>query len=104
VPNHPHHIQIPKWQRRLPQHYVIASSPSANSFDLNVDIQTMDTGKVHAMSALLDCGMTGLFIDTNFVQCHHLSTRPLARAIPMYNIDGTPNEAGFIHEVVDAVL
>ena len=73
-------------------------------FELKVEIQTTDTGGVHAVPALLDSGATGLFIDPDFIQRKHLATRPLSRAIPVYNVDGSPNEVGAIHEVVDVVL
>ena len=33
-----------------------------------------------------------------------LTTRALQRPVPVYNVDGTPNEAGSIKEVVDLVL
>ena len=103
-PLRPHPKRIPKWERRLPERYVLAATPSASSFDLKVEIQTTDTGDVHAIPALLDSGATGLFIDPDFVRSKHLTTRPLSRAIPVYNVDGSPNEAGAIREVVDVVL
>ena len=56
------------------------------------------------VSALLDSGATGLFIDATYVEQHRLTTRPLTHPIPVYNIDGTCNEAGSIHSVVDLVL
>jgi len=92
---------IPKWEWQLPRHYVLAATPSERSLNLDIAIQTTDTGEVHAVSALLDSGATGLFIDPEFVQQNCLTMWLLARAIPVYNVDGTPNEQGAIHDIVD---
>jgi hypothetical protein len=67
-------------------------------------LQTTNTGEVLGTNALLDCGATGLFIDTEYVKQNQLTVRTLARLIPVYNVDGTLNEAGAIERVVDAVL
>lgn len=96
--------RIPKWERRLPNRYVVASTPTARSLNLKVEIQTTDFGEVFATDALVDCGATGLFIDTEYVKKKCLTVRTLARAIPVYNVDGTPNEAGSINGIVDVVL
>ena len=67
-------------------------------------MKTLDTGAKVEASALLDCGATGLFLDTKFVEQHHLNTRKLSRPIPVYNVDGTHNEAGPIKEEIDVIL
>jgi len=54
---------IPKWEQQLPKRYVLAATPSERSLNLDVAIQATDTGEVHTVSALLDSGATGLFID-----------------------------------------
>ncbi|KAG5715679.1 hypothetical protein E4T56_gene463 [Termitomyces sp. T112] len=46
----------------------------------------------------------GLFLNTDYVQQHHLTTCPLSCPIPVYNVDGMLNEAGSICSVVDLVL
>ena len=51
-----------------------------------------------AVDALLDSGATGMFIDQEFVKAKNLTTRQLPQPIPLYNIDGTLNDAGSIHE------
>ena len=56
------------------------------------------------MTALLDSGATGLFIDSDFVAAEKLTTHSLTHPAPMYNVDGTPNEAGSICSVVDLIL
>ena len=45
---------------------------------------------------MIDSGAMGLFIHQNFVDKHHISTRPLLHPITLYNINGTPNTAGRI--------
>ena len=56
------------------------------------------------MNSLVDSGATGNFIDREYVCSHRLTTRRLSKPVPVFNIDGTPNEAGSITEVVDLVL
>jgi hypothetical protein len=78
--------------------------PGPKSLHLKVELKTTDTGEVLATNALLDCGATGLFIDTEYVKQKRLTVRNLARPIPVYNVDGTLNEAGAISGIVDVVL
>ena len=94
----------PNWEKRLPNHYVVATTPSALSFKLKVSLQTTDTSAIHTTKALLDCGATDLFVNPDFVARNHLTTKTLSRPIPVYNVDGSPNEAGDILEVVDVLL
>jgi len=54
--------------------------------------------------AMIDTGATGDFIDQDFVENTKLPTRKLSRLIPVYNVDGTPNEAGSIDKVVDVIM
>ncbi|KAG5722774.1 hypothetical protein E4T56_gene7985 [Termitomyces sp. T112] len=95
---------IPAWERHLPHHYVVASTSSTNSLKLQVEIETMDTQQIQSVAALLDSGATGLFLNTDYVQQHCLTTHPLSRPIPVYNVDGMLNETGSICSVVDLVL
>ena len=94
----------PKWEKRLPKRFVVAATPGSNSLELGIAIQTTDTGATHTTKALLDCGATDLFIDTAFVARNRLTTKVLSRPIPVYNVDGSPNEAGSISEIVDLIL
>ena len=94
----------PKWERRLPKQLVIASTPGENSLHLPVELETTDTGEITAVKSLVDSGATGLFIDRDYVQRTQLATRKLSEPIPVFNVDGTPNEQGFITEVVDILL
>ena len=96
-------IRKKKWERRLPTKYVIAAD-SARSLSVGVEIETAESALRRALKALIDCGATGLFIDTDYVQNNGIATRTLSQPIPVYNVDGTPNEAGAIKEVVTVVL
>jgi len=69
-----------------------------------VEIGTTDTSELHSVKALLDSGATGSFIDRDFVCSKGINTRTLSRNIPVFNVDGSPNEAGQISEVVDVLL
>ena len=64
----------------------------------------IDMQQICNVSALLDSGAIGLFIDVIYMEQHRLTTHSLTHPIPMYNINGTHNKAGSIHSVVDLVL
>jgi predicted aspartyl protease len=74
------------------------------SLKLKVSIETTDTGEVKSLSSLVDCGATGLFVNRSYVKANRLTTRTLSAPIPVYNVDGTPNEAGSVTEVADFIL
>jgi len=59
---------------------------------------------MHSIKALLDSGAMGNFIDRNFVRTKGINTWSISRPILVYNVDGSPNEADQISEVVDVVL
>jgi len=69
-----------------------------------VEIGTTDTSELHSVKALLDSGVTRSFIDRDFIRSKGINTRTLSRNIPVFNIDGSPNKAGQISEVVDILL
>ena len=64
----------------------------------------MDTVEIKSRPALVDCGATGQFMDQDYVECNRLSTWKLQHAIPVFNVDGTCNEAGSIMAIVDMIL
>jgi hypothetical protein len=97
-------IRLVNWERRLPHKYVVASTPSANSLDIDVEIETTDTGVKCCTKSLVDCGATGLFMDTEWARANNVTTRVLTQPIPVYNIDGTPNEGGAIRKITDVIL
>jgi len=69
-----------------------------------VEIGTTDTSELHSVKALLDSGATRSFIDRDFVHSKGINTRTLSHNIPVFNVDGSPNKAGQISEVVDVLL
>ncbi|KAF8218609.1 hypothetical protein L208DRAFT_1480051 [Tricholoma matsutake] len=90
------HPKIKSWEHKLPCKYIVASTPSTHSLNLAIELQTTNTGQILSVSALLDSGVTSLFIDAHLAQQHHLNTRSLSHLIPVYNVDGSPNKAGAI--------
>jgi len=69
--------------------------------DIPLRLNTIDSNTPMSVEALIDSGATGMFIDIEIIRSKNIWTHRLPRAIPVYNIDGTPNEAGHITEVVD---
>ena len=59
---------------------------------------------MHSVKVLLDSGATSNFIDKDFVHTKGISTQSISRPIPVFNMDGSPNETGQISKVVDVVL
>jgi len=95
----------PKWERRLPKLFSISALDTrGTSLLLPVEIRTMDTSELHSVKALLDSGVTGSLIDRDFIRSKGMNTWTLSHNIPVFNVDGSPNEAGQISEVVDVVL
>jgi len=67
-------------------------------------IQTIGRNTPMLINALINLGATGHFIDIDYVQSKNLCTQHLPRAIPVYNVDGTLSEAGYITEVIDLMV
>lgn len=84
----------PRWIRRIGQ----------NSVVLPVTLQTLDDRRRLQTEALLDSGATGCYIDMGYARAKSLNLNPLPYAIPVYNADGTPNEAGPIKYTVELRL
>jgi len=98
-------LRRPKWEKRLPKLFFISIlDVRGTSLLLLVEIGTTDTSELYSVKTLLDCGVTRSFIDRDFVCLKGMNTRTLLCNIPVFNIDGSPNEAGQISEVVDVVL
>jgi len=106
ISNSSPYFRRPKWERRwFSEKQVIGSlSSRATSIRLPVQIETLDTGERRAVSALLDSGATGLFLDRDYVARQRLNVRQISAPIIVYNIDGTRNDAGNITGAVDVVL
>jgi Retroviral aspartyl protease len=72
--------------------------------EVKVKIQSPCTGTICARTALLDSRATGMFMDPTFVKENGLDICPLPHPIPIYNVDGTLNEMGSVHEEVEVIL
>jgi len=97
--------QKPKWEKRLPKQLSVNTLDACGtSTILPIEVSTIDTSEMHSVKALLDSGATGNFIDQDFVRTKGINTQSISCPIPVYNMDGSPNEAGQISEVVDMVL
>jgi len=95
----------PKWERRLPKLLSISILDTQGTFLLlPVKIGTMDTSKLHSIKALLDSGATGSFINRDFICLKGINTWTLSRNIPVFNVDGSPDEARQISQVIDILL
>ena len=67
---------------------------------LNIGIEKIDTHKGIMVKALLDSGITGMFIDRKMVAKHGFWLQKLERPITVRNVDGTNNSGGAImHQV-----
>jgi hypothetical protein len=97
-------VRTRAWEKKLPKCYIVAAVPSSKSLIVKIEIQSTDTGEIKSGPALIDCGATGQFMDRAYVERNRLTTRKLLRPIPVYNVDGTLNEAGSITEIVDVIL
>ena len=75
-----------------------------NCLLIPIHLKTTDTLDEASSEAMVDTGATGDFIDADFVERAKLPTRKLSQPIPVYNVDGSPNEAGHIDKVVDVLM
>jgi len=95
----------PKWEKRLPKRLSVNTLDArGTSIILPIEVSTTDTSEVHSVKVLLDSGAMGNFIDRDFVRTKGINTRSISCPILVYNVDGSPNEADRISEVVDVVL
>ena len=99
-----HLLRLRLWEKRLPKQYVVAATPGPKSLVIKVEIQTTDTAEVKSGPMLVDCRATGQFMDRDYVEWNRLTTQKLQHSIPVFNVDGSPNEAGSIMEIIDAIL
>jgi hypothetical protein len=74
------------------------------SLMVEVEIESTDTAVRQCTQALIDCGATGCFIDIEWAKLNSIHMHPLTKPIPIYNIDGTANDAGAITDIADVVL
>jgi len=83
--------------------FFVQSTLLQRGTDIPLCLRTVDSNTPMIVKALVDSGATGMFIDIEFVQSKNIQTQ-LPRAIPVYNINGIPNEAGHITKVVDLIV
>jgi len=101
----PSPVRWPNWEKRLASKLVIRSlEEGPNSICIPVHLKTTDTLEEVSTDALVDCGATGDFIDEGFVERSKIPTRNLSQPIPVFNVDGSPNEAGSITKVADMIM
>ena len=94
-----------KWEKTLPKKYHIATAEqSLYSLKLKVEIETIDTSEWKSVTCLVDSGATSEFIDWDYAKSCRFNLVKLKQPIPVYNVDGTLNEAGSISEVVHLIL
>jgi hypothetical protein len=74
------------------------------SLAVDVEIESTDTAVKRRTQALIDCSATGCFIDIEWAKLNNVPTRPLTNPIPVYNVDGSANEAGAITDIADIIL
>jgi hypothetical protein len=74
------------------------------SLVVEVEIESTDTTVKRRTQALIDCGATGCFIDMEWAKLNNIPTRPLTNPIPVYNVDGTANDAGAITDIANMIL
>lgn len=71
---------------------------------MRVVVKTVDTGEMVQLSALVDSGATGMFVDEQFVKEQGWNLDEVSRPIPIFNIDGTLNASGNVKHTIDLVL
>jgi len=64
----------------------------------------VDSNVPLTITTLINLGATRQLIDVEYTWSKNLWVWHLPRAIPVYNMDGTPNEAGHITEAVDLIV
>jgi hypothetical protein len=74
------------------------------SLMVDIKIESTDTMVKRCTQALIDCSATGCFIDIEGAKLNNVTTCPLSKPIPVYNVDGTANNAGAITDIADVIL
>jgi hypothetical protein len=74
------------------------------SLMVDVEIESTDTTIKRCTQALIDCGATSCFIDIKWAKLNNLPICPLSKPNPVYNVDGTANDASMITDIADIIL
>ena len=100
-PPTPSRKQKPNSEKHIPDHLVIDALDEKEgrhrSLTLKIELQTTDTAETKSRA-------TGMIIDREYVKKSGFTTRMLSNPIPVRNVDGTPNEAGSITDIVELNL
>ena len=79
--------QKPKWEKALPEKFTIATTEGTpNSLNLKVEIETTDTAEKKTITALVDSGATGEFIDRQYAKSCRFNLLKLTQPILVYNM------------------
>src|SRR5882724_8687458 len=93
---------MPQKSSHPPSHMnplLVCSMTLQRGTEIPLQIHVVGSNAPLLIVALIDLGVMGKFIDIDYVQSNNLHTQCLPQAIPIYNIDGTLNEVGYITEV-----
>ena len=105
LPLPPALLHKPKWKRRLPKLFSISAlDAQGTSLLLPVKIRTTDTSELYSIKALLNSRANESFINRDFICSKGINTWTLSYNIPVFNIDGFPNEVEQISKVMDILL
>jgi hypothetical protein len=74
------------------------------SLAVEVEIESTNTAVRRCTQALIDCSAASCFIDIEWEKLNNIPTCPLTKQIPVYNVDGTANDAGAITDIADVIL
>ena len=92
------------WEKAMPESYCISAVGESNSLKLKVELETTDTSERKSVNSLVDSGANREFINREYAKSCQFNLLKLTTPIPVYNIDGTLNEAGSITEAVSLIL
>jgi len=95
----------PKLEQRLNRKLIICSlDKGPNCIMLPIHLKMTNTLEEAVTEAMVNTSTTGVFINRDFIEQAKLPTHQLSQLIPVYSMDGTPNEAGSINKVIDVVM
>jgi hypothetical protein len=80
---------------RLFVHNVIVAKEDTCSITISIKLQSRENAGFKA-KALIDSEVQGIFIHRTLVCQLEIKEEPLHRSIPVFNVDKTPNQLGYI--------
>ena len=87
-----------------PTHLLIHSMTLQRGTEIPLQIHAVGHNSPLMILTLINSGATGKLIDIDYVWSNNLHTQRLLQIIPICNVDGTLNEAGYISEVMDLIV